>query len=404
MTAESLAGSGGASMSWQPEAENVPEERRLSARALDAAQAGLRAAANAHGVALTVIATLATVFALHWARTFFVSLLLGILLAYTLNPVVARLERLRIPRWAAAALVMLAFCGASALAAGLLGGQVRTILEQLPEAAEKVSGKLASMRNGEPGTMEKVQAAASEIEKATNQATGTLPPRRQAAAVVVEQPGFKLGAFLWANSTSVVGFAGQSVMVMFLVFFLLLSGDTFKRKLVRLTGPSLSKRKITLQVLDDINASIQKFMFMLLATNTLLALLSWLAFRAIGLENAGAWAFAAGLLHFIPYAGPALLAAAVGMAAFMQFETFAMALAVVCTSLGIAAFVGFIVATWMTGRLARMNTAAVFIALLFWGWLWGAWGLLLAIPIVVIVKVAAEMIEQLHPVAELLRD
>jgi predicted PurR-regulated permease PerM len=375
----------------------------LQARTLAAAQTALHAAADAHGVALTVIASIAMVFALHWARTFFVSLLLGILLAYTLNPVVVRLERVRIPRWAAATLVMFAFCGLSALAAGLAAGQVRAILEQLPEAAEKVAGKLASTRNGEPGTMEKVQTAASQIEKATNQATGTLP-RRQVTAVVVEQPGFKLGAFLWANSMSVVEFAGQAVMVMFLVFFLLLSGDTFKRKLVRLTGSSLSKRRITVQVLDDINESIQKFMFMLLATNTLLALLSWFAFLALGLENAGAWALVAGLLHFIPYAGPALFAVVVGMAAFLQFETFAMALAVACTSLGIAVFVGFIVATWMTGKLARMNTAAVFIALLFWGWLWGAWGLLLAIPIVVIVKVAAEMIEQLHPVAELLRD
>jgi predicted PurR-regulated permease PerM len=403
MTAETLAESGRACPDWVPEADCPPQERGFSARPLDAAQSAMRATADAHGVALMVVAGLAMVFALHWARTFCVSLLLGILLAYTLNPVVARLERMRIARWAAAALVMLAFCGAGVLAAGLLGGQVRAILEQLPDAAEKVSGKLASMRNGEPGTMEKVQTAASQIEKAANQATGTAP-RRQAAAVVVEQPGFKLGTFLWANSMTVVAFAGQAIMVMFLVFFLLLSGDTFKRKLVRLTGSSLSKRRITVQVLDDINASIQKFMFMLLATNTLLALLSWLAFLAIGLENAGAWALAAGLLHFVPYAGPALLAVAVGMAAFTQFETFAMALAVACTSLGIAAFVGFIVATWMTGKLARMNTAAVFIALLFWGWLWGAWGLLLAIPIVVIVKVAAEMIEQLHPVAELLRD
>lgn len=402
MTAESLAPSG-VTPSWEPEAASPPEQRRAALSALDAAHAAVRETAGGHSVALTVIATVATVFALKWAQTFFVSLLLGILLAYTLNPVVVRLERIRLPRWLAAAVVMSAFCGASVLAAGLLGGQVRAILEQLPEAAEKVSGKLASMRNGEPGTMEKVQAAASQIEKATNQATGSPPARRQ-TAVVIEQPGFKLGAFLWTNSMSVVGLAGQAIMVMFLVLFLLLSGDMFKRKLVRLTGSSLTKRRITVQVLDDINAAIQKFMFMLLTTNTLLALLSWVAFRAIGLENAGAWALAAGLLHFVPYAGPALLAAAVGMAAFMQFETFAMALAVAFTSLGIAAFVGFIVATWMTGKLARMNTAAVFIALLFWGWMWGVWGLLLAIPIVVIVKVAAEMIEQLHPVAELLRD
>ena len=171
---------------------------------------------------------------------------------------------------------------------------------------------------------------------------------------------------------------------------------------MRIAGPSLSRRKITVQVLDDINASIQQFMLMLLATNVLLAILTWLALRAVGLDNAGAWSLAAGLLHVIPYVGPVVLAAAVGTAAFLQFETFTMALTAAGTTLAISAFIGFIVATWMTGKFAKMNSAAVFVALLFWGWLWGMWGLLLAIPIVVTIKVASEMVEPLQPLAELL--
>ena len=135
----------------------------------------------------------------------------------------------------------------------------------------------------------------------------------------------------------------------------------------------------------------------------MLAFLTWLALYAIGLENAGAWALAAGLLHIVPYLGPAVLAAAVGAAALLQFETLGMALAAAGASLAVAAFVGMVVATWMTGKLAKMNSAAVFVALLFWGWLWGMWGLLLAIPIIVTLKVVAEMVESLHPVAELLR-
>ena len=117
-------------------------------------------------------------------------------------------------------------------------------------------------------------------------------------------------------------------MVLFLTFFLLLGGDTFKRKLVRLTGPSLSNKKITVKILDDINHSIQKYLFMMLLTNVLVGLLVWMAFSWIGLENAGAWAVAAGLLHVIPFLGPAVTAVATGMAAFMQFDTFPMALLV----------------------------------------------------------------------------
>ena len=131
-------------------------------------------------------------------------------------------------------------------------------------------------------------------------------------------------------------------------------------------------------------------------------MLAWIAFRWIGLENAGAWAVASGLLHVVPYLGPGVTAAATGMAAFMQFESFAMAFLVGGASLAVATIVGTFVTTWMTGRIANMNSAAVFISLLFWGWLWGVWGMLLGIPIVVIVKVVAEHVEDLQPVAELL--
>ncbi|MCX7169834.1 MAG: AI-2E family transporter, partial [Proteobacteria bacterium] len=122
----------------------------------------------------------------------------------------------------------------------------------------------------------------------------------------------------------------------------------------------------------------------------------------IGLENAGAWAVAAGLLHVIPYFGPAVTAGAIGMAAFMQFDTLSTALLVAGASMAIATLVGTFVTTWMTGRIAKMNKAAVFVSLLFWAWLWGVWGMLLSIPITVILKVVAQHVEQLEPLAELL--
>jgi predicted PurR-regulated permease PerM len=133
-----------------------------------------------------------------------------------------------------------------------------------------------------------------------------------------------------------------------------------------------------------------------------LGLLTWIAFYWIGLENAGAWAVAAGVLHVIPYLGPALVAGASGMAAFMQFQSFWMALLVSGSSLLIATLVGVFVVTWMTGKIAKINAVAVFVALLFWGWLWGAWGLLLAIPIIGMMKVVSDHVEALQPLSELL--
>jgi predicted PurR-regulated permease PerM len=362
-------------------------------------------AVDARGLALGILAALACVFALSWAQSFVVPLLLGIVISYTLSPLVAWLEAIKIPRAISTIIVMASVIGALVMGTYSLRGQMQTIIEQLPEAATKFATALGRVQIGHVGNMQKMQSAATAVETATTQAAGgSAAPRPSATHVIVDQPTFKLSSFLWESSMGALGAMGQAAMVVFLVFFLLLGGDTFKRKLVRLTGPSLTKRKITVHILDDINGSIQKYMLMLLTTNVLVGLLSWIAFQWIGLENAGAWAAAAGLLHIVPYLGPGVTAIATGMAAFMQFESFAMALLVSGAFLAIATLVGTFVTTWMTGRIANMNSAAVFISLLFWGWLWGVWGMLLSIPIIVIVKVVSQHVEQLHPLAELLGD
>ena len=383
-----------------PAADSLTTQEKVTS---DASQLSVHLPVDARGVALGILATLALVFALRWAQSFSISLLVGIFLAYTLNPLVVWLERLKVPRIAGASIVMLAVICALGLGTYSLRGQMQTIVEQLPEAASKLSARLASLRIGQLINMQKVQTAAREIEKATSQAeSGPSAAKQPATHVVVDQAGFKLGNALWAGSMGALGFVGEAAMVGFLVFFLLVSGDTFKRKLVRLTGPSLSRKKITVHILDDINESIQRYMFMLFITSLLVMLLSWIAFAWIGLENAGAWAVAAGLLHVIPYFGPVVTAGATGLAAFLQFDSLWIALLVSGASVAIATVVGIFVTTWMTGKIAKMNAAAVFIALLFWSWLWGVWGILLGIPIIFIAKVISQHVEQLHPIAELL--
>jgi predicted PurR-regulated permease PerM len=384
------------------EAEVLAADQRAVASTTALLESAARISVNARGVALAFLAFIAAVLALRWAQTFFVSLLIGILIAYTLNPIVVWLERIKIPRWLGTLVVMSGVAGALGFGTYSLRGEMQSIIQQLPEVASKFSAAIARMRSGQLDAMQKVQSAANTLERATSQTAAAITPKQSATHVVVDEPPFRVSSLLWAGSMGALGFMGQAGMVMFLVFFLLLAGDTFKRKLVRLTGPSLSDKKITVQMLDDINASIQKYMFMLLITNGLVALLCWIAFHWIGLENAGAWAVTAGLLHIVPYLGPTITAIAVGTAAFIQFDSIGPVLLVAALSLAIATFVGMFVTTWMTGRIARMNTAAVFIGLLFGTWLWGIWGMLLSIPIIVIVKVVSEHVQQLEPVAELL--
>lgn len=357
---------------------------------------------NARGLALAVIATVAFVFALQWAQKFLIPLLFGIFVAHTLNPLVIWLERRHIARAIGASLVtLILFFGTGAIIF-TLQGEFISIVEELPEATHKLSRLLTKVADGQPSTIQQMQAAATEIARAT---TSDAEPSRQIKKPIYAEPtSFKVSDWVWAGSMGVLGFIGQATMLIFLVFFLLLAGDTFKRKLVKLTGPSLRQKKITVHILDEINTSIQNYMFMLLVTNILLALLMWIALRSIGLQNAGAWAVAAGFLHIMPYFGSLLVTSAIGLVAFMQFESLHMVLLVAGISMGIATLIGTVVTTWMTGKIAKMNPAAVFVGLLFWGWLWGIWGMLLGAPILVMLKVVAERVVGMEFIAELLAE
>jgi predicted PurR-regulated permease PerM len=359
---------------------------------------------NARGIAMAILATVASVFALQWAQDFFIPLVFSILISYTLTPVVVWLERIKIPRIVGTTLVLVTLLFGAAVAGYSLRTEFQSILVSLPDAAHRISRAIIKTQDGQLSTMQQMQAAVTEIENATNQAAGARHGSRQTAPVAAVRPAFKIQDWLWAGSMGAVQFIGQATMVVFLVFFLLLSGDIFKRKLVKITGPSLSSKKITVHILDDINKTIQSYMFMLLVTNVLLALLLWMVFRWLGFENAGAWAVAAGCLHIIPYFGPLIIAVATGLTAFVQFGSLSQMFLVSGSSLAVATLIGTFITTWMTGRIAKMNAAAVFIGLLFWGWLWGMWGLLLGIPIIVMVRVVSEHVDGMQSVAELLSE
>ncbi|MBK4735767.1 AI-2E family transporter [Noviherbaspirillum sp. DKR-6] len=360
-----------------------------------------RIAVDARGMALVILSTVAFLYALQWSQKFLIPLVFGILISYTLNPLVQMQVRIRVPRALAVTLVLLVLTAAGGATANTLITEFRAIVTGLPTAAHKLSKTMSQAQENKDSIFKQVQEAAAELAKATAPApaAGTHAARNQASP---EPPSFRFNDWVWAGSLSAAEFAGQTAMVLFLVFFMLLSGDTFKRKLVKLTGPRLTQKKITVQILDEINSSIQSYMFMLLVTNVMLGLMTWLALRWIGLENAGAWAFAAALLHLIPYFGPILIMVALGVSALLQFGTVYSVLLTMGVSLAIATLVGTFITTMMTGRIAKMNPAAVFIGLLFWGWLWGVWGLLLGVPIIVVGKVIAQHIEGLQSIAELL--
>jgi len=281
--------------------------------------------------------------------------------------------------------------------------QAQAIIDQIPSVVTKVARVADVFDTARGGGLDKVRRAADALQKATDQATGN-ETAKGSTVVVVQQSGPRVKDLFLSGGRTVLTMCGEMVMVIFLAFFILTSGDKFKRKFVKVAGRSLADKKITVQMLDQINLSIQRFMAMLLVSNIVLAIATWAAFRVIGLDNAGTWGVVAGVLHIVPYFGPITVAVATGVAALVQFESFGMALLVAGVSLVIATLVGVVLTTWMAGRIARMNTVAVFIGLLLFGWIWGVWGVLLSVPIVVIIKVVSDHIEALAPLSEFLGD
>lgn len=362
-------------------------------------------------LAAAIVAVLALIAALYLARAFFVPLLIGIFASYTLYPLVDRLEACRVPRSIGAALVLVMVIGSFSWIGFSISDDAEALIEKLPEAARKMRKDLRTARAGAPTAFQNVQDAAQEIEGAAadagaKSATGLqqgplVRPAARAVAAQAPAPTW-LRDYTLTQSALLVTVAAQTPIVLLLIYFLLASGAHFRRKLLQLVGPSPSRKKDAVRILEEVDVQVQRYLLAMLASNALLALVTWLAFLALGLDQAGVWGVAAGVLHFIPYLGPALIALGSGVAAFLQVGSLLYALSVAAVSVLVAGTIGFVFMTWLQSRFARVNAAVLFIALLFFGWLWGVWGLLLGAPIVTIAKVVFDRVESLKPAGQLL--
>jgi len=365
--------------------------------------------------AIAVIALVALVAALYFARAFFVPLLIGILASYALHPMVDALERLRLPRSIGAALVLLAVVGGLSWIGGSMSSDAESIIEKLPEAARKLRLELSAPRTGAPSALQNMQEAAKELQAAAVAAAATAsaqppagakPKERILARVPAPLPATPeptwLRDYTLAQSALLVTVAAQTPIVLLLTYFLLASGVHFRRKLVQFVGPSLARKKEAVRTLEEIDVQVQRYLLVMLGSNVLVGFGTWATFLALGLDHAGVWGVAAGVLHFIPYLGPAVIAFGSGVAAHLQFGSMGSGLATAALSLLVSGLVGIVLMTWLQSRFARVNAAVLFIALLFFGWLWGVWGLLLGAPILAIAKVVFDRVESLKPVGDLL--
>ncbi|HSN31081.1 MAG TPA: AI-2E family transporter [Ideonella sp.] len=370
-----------------------------------AEDAVVRTPVDVRSVSLAVLAVLASVVVLHWAKEVFIPLLVGVMVSYALTPVVDRLERWRVPRGVGAALLLAALVGGTGWIGYGLSDDAVNLVESLPEAAQKLRLSMHRTRAEPSRAIEKVQKAATELERAADEsAAASSPAARGVTRVQIEKPHFNVRDWLLPGTLGLATLVGQAVVVLFITYFLLLSGNTFRRKMVRIAGPTFAEKRVTVEALDEISAQIERYLLVQLATSALLGVATGLALWALGLQHAAVWGVVAGVTNLIPYFGAIFVVGAAALAAFVQFGEFDRALAVGAAALAIHTFVGYWLTPWLTSRAGRMNPVVVFAGVLAWGWLWGVWGLLLGVPILMVVKAVCDRVESLQPVGELLGD
>jgi len=344
-------------------------------------------------------------FVLYAGAAFFIPLFVSLFMSYALSPVVDWLERCRIPRVLGAAVTMVLVTALVVVGVQQALSGTADVLAELPQAVQKLRLAVTSWdRDGKGGALKQVQKTAEELQKlaGASAAAVTSSPTPAPHAAPAPAPAPESKTLVAAGTMSMAILIGQLVSVLFLTYFLLAAGDLFRRRLMQVMEPSLAARKKALQILRQIHQLSQRYFALVLAMNMTVGLATAVGLYLLDVRHPVFWGFAMAILHTIPYLGAATVTAAVGLIAFLQFESAGHALAAAAVPLGASLLIGVGLQTALMGRTARMNAVVVFVALLFFGMVWGAWGLLLAFPIMATIKMIFGEIEHLKPVAVLM--
>jgi predicted PurR-regulated permease PerM len=352
------------------------------------------------GTAVMSLGIAGTVFLLHEASALFIPILLSVLLAYALEPVVELLMRVRLPRPAAAVVTFMML--ATVVGAGVrsAGPQVSAFANEMPGMIGAFKRAVQNARTSNASALDQLQSAVRNLHEAAAQSASPPPDQHVVRVTPVER--FDITRALVDKGMNTVGVAVSACAVVLLTFLLLVTGDSYKHKIVRMAGPTFERRKVTIDVIRTIDRQIARYLLVRVVICVIVATGTALPLWWLGVANAFVWGAIAGALNILPFIGPGAACMLIALAAFVQFESIEMTAAAGGIAVAVAALEGNVITPWLTGRAGDLNTVGVFVSVLFWGWVWGIWGLLLAVPIMVAIKAAADHIEPLQPLGELL--
>src|SRR5687768_3328052 len=339
---------------------------------------------------LWILAVLASVWFLRAARALFIPIALAMLISYALEPLVAWLNRHRVPRMAGTALVMVIVVAAIGAGTYALRDEAAELVQAVPKTVDRVRQVVLSQ----------IGSGTEAIQDATTGSGGSGGSKPTAEGV--GQSDQAAGSPLQRGVDAAFAFAGHLVVIFFLTFFLLISGHHARDRLVEIAGRGTEFRRTTATILDDINAQIRRYLLVLLFTAVVVAAATWLTLAWMGVQHASIWGILAGVFNSIPYFGPVIVSGGLLVVGLVQGGGATQALQMSGAAILITSLEGWLLTPALMGKAERMNALTVFLGLLLWTWIWGAWGTILAVPMLVVIKSVADHVERLKPIGRLM--
>jgi predicted PurR-regulated permease PerM len=324
---------------------------------------------------------------LRGGRDLFLPLMLAFLLSFLLSPLMRVLKRAHIPESVGAALLLLVLVGGVGIGVYSLVNPAAEWMAKAPDGLARVQRKLRTLR----APMQQMSRTADEVER-TIAGESTSPP---AAAAAPKSPSWIMDALFGGTTT----FVSEAFVVIVLLYFLLASGDLFLRKLIKVL-PTFTDKKRAVEIAREVESNVSTYLFTVTLINAGVGIAVGLGVWLLGMPNPVLWGALAGVLTYIPYLGAAVGIGTLGIAALLVFDDLGHALAVPTVYLVVSFLEGNFVTPLVLGRRLTLNPVVIFLGLLFWFFLWGVPGALLAVPILAIFKIVCDHVDTLAPIGE----
>jgi predicted PurR-regulated permease PerM len=333
------------------------------------------------------IFTILLFYTLYFTGELVLPIIFAMILYLVVQPAMRAFMGLHLPKAISAILVIFILFGALGALGFMLSAPAASWIAKAPSSMAQLESRLFFIKQ----PIAQLQNATKQVEKI---AEGT--PANDGLNVTVSGPG--LGSFLLSGTRSVLVGLGTTII---LLFFLLLSGDLFLRRFVEIL-PTLSNKKQAVEITREIERNISAYLATISLMNLLVGIATGLATWLLGMSDPVLWGTMAFLLNFIPILGPLCGIAILFMAGLLTFGTIWQSLMAAGIYLVIHVLEGETLTPLLLARRFVLNPVLVIVSLVFWYWMWGVPGALLAVPLLATVKIICDRIQPLMAIGHFL--